>query len=436
MELSEEQQYLFDEYKNGSNLFITGPGGCGKSFLIRKIVEHAKEEEKNIDVCAMTGCAAFLLQCGATTLHRWSQLGLAKGERDDLIKYICFNKRRRSKWRKTKILILDEVSMLSKYMFELIDIIGKTVHQSNKPFGGIQVIFCGDFYQLPPVGSDDTPDTKLFCFESPLWDETFDVQMEMTQVFRQKDENFVKMLHQIRKGRISRKTIKSLQDRIIPIEEETIQPVRLTPTKAVASRINERELSKLNSEEYLYESKTVYDVDPMVRVTPGYKPPSQSAMKQEEALINQHSLFEKNLTLKIGSQVMCIANINVEIGITNGSTGIIRDIHNNAPIVQFHNGITMPIQPHTWSSEKIVGFGVKQLPLILAWAVTIHKSQGSTLDCAQMNLGGDVFACGQTYVALSRVKSIKHLYLTAFDYTKITVNKKVKEYYRTFEEEE
>jgi ATP-dependent DNA helicase PIF1 len=434
MSLSEEQQYLFDEYKSGSNLFITGPGGCGKSFLIKHIVDHAKESKKQVDVCALTGCAAFLLQCGATTLHRWSQLGLAKGTQEDMVKYIYFNKRRCSKWKKTQLLIVDEVSMMSKHLFELIDKIGKTVHKNNKPFGGIQVIFCGDFYQLPPVGNDDEPETKQFCFESPQWDNTFDVQMELTEVFRQKDDSFVKMLHQIRKGKITKNTIAKLQSRIRPITEDIVKPVRLTPIKAIANRINMRELSKLNSDEFDFSSKVYDELGPFERTAQGLKPPTKTAMDQETKFIMDNSLFENQLKLKIGCQVMCIANIDVENGITNGSTGVVREVHNNIPIVQFHNGLTLPIAPFKWQSEKIKGFGIQQIPLILAWAVTIHKSQGATLDCAQMDLGSNVFACGQTYVALSRVKALENLYLTDFDYTKIRVNKKVREFYQVFEE--
>lgn len=434
MSLSEEQQYLFDEYKNGNNLFITGPGGCGKSFLIKHIVDDAKERNIKVDVCAMTGCAAYLLQCGATTLHRWSQLGLAKGTREDLIKYIYFNRRRKTKWKQTQLLIVDEVSMMSKYMFELIDKIGKTVHQNNKPFGGIQLIFCGDFYQLPPVGDDEDPDTKQFCFESPLWEDTFDIQMELTQVFRQNDMSFIKMLHQIRKGRISKSTISKLQARIVPYTDTTIRPVRLTPIKAVAARINNSELKKLNEDEHTFKAKEYDELGPMERCAQGLKPPTQTLINQETKFILNNSLFEQNLVLKVGAQVMCIANIDVEGGITNGSTGVIREIHNNIPIVQFHNGKTLPIGAHKWQSEKIKGYGIQQIPLILAWAVTVHKSQGATLDCAQMDLGSNVFACGQTYVALSRVKTLENLYLTDFDYTKIKVSKKVKSFYETFEE--
>ena len=144
-------------------------------------------------------------------------------------------------------------------------------------------------------------------------------------------------------------------------------------------------------------------------------------------------MFEPRITFKIGCQVMCIANLDVENGITNGSTGIIRGFDNGKAVVQFNNGLTLSIGKHGWKSEKNEDFEIRQIPLILAWAVTIHKSQGATLDSALIDLGSDVFAEGQTYVALSRVKSLDSLYLMKFDYTKIRVNQKVRQFYNTFE---
>ena len=212
-----------------------------------------------------------------------------------------------------------------------------------------------------------------------------------------------------------------------------MKPVVLTPIKVEARYINNRELNKLNTECYNFDVSTCYEPDPEETSLVGYKPPSKTAIKNETNMLLNNGMFEEKLVLKKGCQVMCIANLDVENGISNGSTGIVREVVNNIPYVQFKNGMTIPIGPYKWNSDTIKGFGVKQVPLILAWAVTIHKSQGATLDCAQMDLGSNVFACGQTYVALSRIKSIDSLYLTAFDYSKIKVSKKVKEFYKPFD---
>ena len=160
----------------------------------------------------------------------------------------------------------------------------------------------------------------------------------------------------------------------------------------------------------------------------------------EETFIVGNSLFEKELILKQGAQVMCIANIDLESGICNGSTGIIIDFRvdtsskSQHPIVKFSNGITRIIEPHVWVSDNYPGFQIPQYPLILAWAVTIHKSQGATLESAEIDVGNSVFAPGQTYVALSRVKSLDGLYLRSFNHTKIKTVQKVNDFYEQFYE--
>ena len=159
------------------------------------------------------------------------------------------------------------------------------------------------------------------------------------------------------------------------------------------------------------------------------KKASNEQKKRETEFLINNALFEKTLKLRVGAQVMCIANIDMEAGIYNGSQGVIQEFVGDAPVVRFYNGVVKIISPHTWLSENIPGLGVAQIPLILAWAVTIHKSQGATLDVAQIDIGSGIFECGQSYVALSRVKDLSGLYLTSFNPQKIKVNKKVKEYY-------
>ncbi len=174
-QMSPEQKLAFEKYKSGQNVFITGPGGTGKSAIIREIYKYATQREHNIQVCALTGCAAVMLDCKAKTIHSWAGIGLANGDIDTIVHRVDKNFFKKKDWRKTRTLIVDEVSMMSKRLFDILDIVGKTVRNNHsRPFGGIQLIFCGDFYQLPPVGiNTEDPDNSRFCFESENWFHTF-----------------------------------------------------------------------------------------------------------------------------------------------------------------------------------------------------------------------------------------------------------------------
>jgi ATP-dependent DNA helicase PIF1 len=456
--LSEDQLEVFNAYKDKKNVFITGPGGCGKSYLIKHIVNDAKKNNININITALTGCAAILLDCGAKTLHSWAGIGLAKSDDHSIITRISLNKWKKMNWKKCELLIIDEVSMMSKRLFNLLDAIGKNIRKSPLPFGGIQVIFSGDFYQLPPVGSKDKdPDSCSFCFESELWDETFDYQIILDKVFRQKDETYIDILKEVRQGKLYRNSYNLLKKCVNkPIDTTSIiKPITIMPIKRSVDSINIKSMELIDSPEFKYKyiaeymdasdisgnnstNKTAFDV--MMKSYSYQKNKNkyitQEKLDNEEKFIINNSLFEKELTLKKGAQVMCICNLDMELGICNGSTGIIIDFKSdgpfNYPIVKFNNGIIKTITHHSWLSDNIDGFVIKQIPLILAWAVTIHKSQGATLDCAEVDIGSSVFAPGQTYVALSRVKSLDGLYLKSFNPNKIRTDKKVIEFYERF----
>ena len=208
--LSKEQQHVYDKYKQGKNVFITGPGGSGKTEIIRKIYNDALSVKKCVQVCALTGCAAILLKCNAKTIHSWSGIGLGNGTVDQLIFKIKSNSYKKNCWRDVEILIIDEVSMMSLKLFDTLDAIGRAMKGNYAlPFGGIQVIFSGDFYQLPPVGNSQDMDTCKFCFESVDWIKTFsmDCQVQLVKIFRQTDEVFASILNQIREGRIKNRNI-------------------------------------------------------------------------------------------------------------------------------------------------------------------------------------------------------------------------------------
>jgi ATP-dependent DNA helicase PIF1 len=440
MELSKEQQIAFDKYVQGHNIFITGPGGSGKSELIRMIYKHANAKFKDIYVTALTGCASILLTCKAKTLHSWAGIGLGNGTVEQLVMKIKKNKFLKAVWRGTDILVVDEVSMLSLKLFNLLNDIGKSIRGNQKPFGGIQLIFSGDFYQLPPVGDYLEPDTQKFCFESDDWNSVFhrDCQIELEKIFRQTDEIYSSILNQIREGRIKKRSNELLLEYVgREIDPNLVaEPTKLYPTKNKVEQINITKMSALHGEEKEYKIKYVKELE----MTKGEKEIRRQFTDQDIKLeldfLAGNLMCEKEMKVKIGAQVMCIINIKSEAGdilICNGSQGIVKEFCEvtSCPKVKYNNGIEMVMGRHNWLSDKIPGIGVSQVPLILSWALTIHKSQGATLDAAEIDVGSGIFECGQTYVALSRVKSLNGLYLTSFDAKRIRINKKVKEFYES-----
>ena len=447
---SDEQQLCFEKYINGENLFITGPGGSGKSFLIKNIVKHAETNKKNIKVCALTGCAAILLECKATTLHMFSGIGFANKKNEDIIYELFTTKKYKLKhWRNLEILIIDEVSMMSLKILLLLDLISKKFYKNANPFGGLQVIFTGDFYQLSPVcNSLLEKEEAMFCFEHELWNQLFpkENQIVLKTIFRQKDETLLKILKYIRKGQITPSTRQALETRIFNTQElnlikkDKILTI-LSPIKRDVEQINLKEYLKLDKslEEHTYvldyiDLHVKYDDDETEKknlFTLLLK--SNEQLKKDYDFLANNILAEKCLKLKLGTHVMCIANINLsgELQIANGSQGIIVGFNNKKmPYVKF-NAIEEPIllDYYIWKSEFNKRVGLMQLPLIYSWAITIHKSQGLTLENAIIDIGSNIFADGQTYVALSRVKSLEGLYLTSFDYSKIKCNPLVKKFY-------
>lgn len=421
---------IFECYLNEENIFITGPGGTGKTYAIKQIYEHAISNNKRICVTALTGVASVLLDCNATTIHSWSGIGISNKPETQIINKINRSKFYKHNWENTDILIIDEISMMSCKLFDLLNKIGQVIRCNKKPFGGIQLIFSGDFFQLPPVKE------TIFCFESELFNNTFDKIINLTKVFRQNDNTYKKLLLNMRKGLISKKSIELLNSKMIDenFDKNTTNITRLVPTKSKAFDINNYFINNIKDKKYIYK-RTYKEKTENLNKTEKIKLDlmSETEKENEYNYIKESTLTEENLVLKKGAYVMCIANLDLGLGIANGTTGTVVDFTpEKLPVVQFDKH-KIVIGKKEWKSENVPGISVFQIPLILAWGITIHKSQGLTLDKAIIDIGKDLFEAGQMYVALSRIKSLDGVYLKEFNINNLKINNKVLNYYKILE---
>ena len=355
--------------------------------------------------------------------------------------------------------------MLSLKLLLIIDQIARKIYNKpDIPFGGLQIIFTGDFYQLPPVNTNDEDrEASMFCFEHPIWNELFEKenQISLKTIFRQNEKELVKALNYIRKGKITKSTLALLesrvrtQEQIEEIKKEKVLTI-LSPIKRDVDNINKISFENLGSklEGYSYKIKFVENTSEDSKtinvntsgITPKMKKDTEGLCEDFEALFKKSSAYakfeyeflannimaEKELNLKIGTHVMCIANVDLqsENQLANGSQGIVVGFKDELPLVKF-NTIDHPIVVgyYTWKSENNDKIAIAQIPLIYAWAITIHKAQGVTLESALIDIGSNIFEYGQSYVALSRVKSLGGIYLSNLNYNKINANPKVKAFY-------
>lgn len=332
--------------------------------------------------------------------------------------------------------------MMSKKIFEIIERALKHVKRIDDVFGGMQVIFTGDFFQLPPIGNPYDEDTCCFCFESAIWRSAFtiDNHVVLKHIFRQNDGVYKDILNQIRWGELDENATAILMKCVKrPIEGDII-PTKLFAVRAKTDFVNSRMYEKIEGEESVYmvqsksDLKTYIESGKPIEIEHISVCVGLSKKDRDDAVdrLVESTNRSKELRLKKGARVMCLHNICVDDGICNGSQGVVVDFadSNKAPVVLFSNGKKMLIEPVWVQSDDYPCIGIGQIPLCLAWALTIHKIQGATLAMAEMDLGDSVFEYGQTYVALSRIKDLDGLYLSAFQPRKIKANPIVKEFYR------
>ena len=420
-DLNTEQRAAFDAVVAGKSIFITGPGGTGKSFLLQKLFAHYRSQKKKLAITALTGCAALLLGSFAKTLHSWAGIGLGRGAPETIAKSIATDTRKRQRWRTTSCLIIDEVSMLTPALLELLDTVGRLVRKDPRPFGGLQVVFVGDFYQLPPVCKDGP---SSFAFESPLWSQVVETTIFLTQIVRQKDPVFQAILNEARVGELSPESYAILEARkTMEWKRQEIKPTLLFTKNTDVSAINGNQLTKLTGTPHTFQATTK---------SPPRMPADVVQMLSDK--LDKDAPYEVELCLKERAQVMLLVNQDPAAGLVNGSRGVVTGFtEGGLPMVKFLNGPpgSVKVERAVWSSsdEEEDAVHREQIPLRLAYALTIHKAQGGSLDSALVDVGPSTFECGQAYVALSRVRSLESLFVFEISPKAFRVHPAVKAFY-------
>ena len=413
--LSDKQKEAYTSMLKRENIMLTGMAGSGKSMLI-KLFYKENRFSRNIAITSTTGVSALLI--GGTTLHSYLGIGLGKDEVDALYMKILNNSKLTKKWRDLDVLIIDEISMMSPDLFDKLEHLARLLRKNKAPFGGIQLILVGDFLQLPCVSSDE------FCFQSKTWDKCVDKVIYLSEIFRQDDSNFQKCLNEIRVGELSEQTIEVLQSRVgFELKNEFgIIPTKIYSLNRNVDKENEKELNKLfekDPELEFFEYELEFNILDKKR----YK------VLQEK--ISKICIAPQTLQLCIGAQVMLLYNIDLECGLANGSRGVVIRFQNDLPVVKFLNGVERLVDFQDWKLEEQgeTLMVVTQIPLKVAYACSVHKTQGITLDYAIIDLN-DVFEYGQAYVALSRVKTLKGLSLKNFIPEKIFAHPTALKFYK------
>lgn len=407
--LSEQQKSVLKAVEAGHNILITGPAGTGKSTLLKAMRE---KYGYRMPIVGSTGIAA--VQVGGNTFHSWAGLGMAKFSAKAIARNIIDNNAKAyMNIRDTSRLAVDEVSMISMQLLDKINEVFQIVRKNSKPFGGMQMIFFGDFLQLPPVITGDSQDPDGFCFQAKSWIEA-DVRVcVLTKIFRQEDAEFATALNDIRVGHLSETARKILNSRYQKEDPNpTIRPVTVHTHNADVDAINEIELNKLTGEEKIYQAR-------------------EEGKTGALALLQKNCLAPLQLKLKVGAQVMLLTNLDTDSGLANGSVGIVTGfVKMIGPSVKFSNGCERILERNEFTIEEggRVLASRTQYPLRLAYAITAHKSQGMTLDKIEVFLA-KVFEYGQAYVALSRVKTVDGLFIQSGNKQAIRAHPDALEFY-------
>lgn len=400
--LSKKQANVIQSILNGDTIFLTGSPGTGKSFVLQKIMPQLLH--KNVGITATTGCAA--INVGGTTIHSFLKLKPDTNVSKHIDKLISAKCDTYKKIRDLDILIIDEVSMLDSILCNTISDILKACKNTDRVFGGIQMIFVGDFFQLPPI-------TNNFCFLSSSWIELNPKIIELTELIRQTDDKlFQLILAKLRFGKLT----KQIYDILIKNKEITftdIKPTRLYPNNVDVDKINQKEIKKL----LVNESKSNTFVAYFTKVV-------NDSLKQK---LNEYTIF-----LCVGSQVMITRNISIENELVNGTRGVVVNITKSSCFVKTLNGLIHEINyyPQEYKNNYVKNLTIMFMPIKLAYALTIHKSQGSTIDYLEIDLGSKIFEYGQGYTALSRGKKLENIKIISLHCDSFKVHPNVIKWYQ------
>ena len=400
------QKQALDILKMGHNVFLTGEPGSGKTHTINEYVAYLRRHGIEPAITASTGISATHI--GGMTIHSWSGIGIKNALDSRELKRIALSKYISKRVKRAKVLIIDEVSMLSSQTFSMVDAVCREIKKNSDPFGGIQIVLVGDFFQLPPIIKtqlkNDTQKTLLselsglFAYDSPLWRRAKLSVCYLTEQHRQDDSNFLELLSAIRRNNFNDSHLRHIETRKIAYDSAPKTAPKLFSYNVDVDHVNNEILDTLKGESKVF---TMFSQGPEPLVL----------------MLKKGCLSPNTLCLKSGAAVMFTKN-NAKEGFVNGTLGIVEKFaeHTQEPIVKTRNGRMIKTQTMDWTIEENgkVRARITQLPLRLAWAITVHKSQGMSLDEATMDLG-NVFEFGQGYVALSRLRRLSGLHLLGFN---------------------
>ncbi len=403
------QSEALEILKAGTNVFLTGPAGSGKTHLLNDYIAYCKSIGKAVAVTASTGIAATHLN--GRTIHSWAGIGIHDALTKSELKKVTGNKKVRARLRETNTLIIDEISMLDAKRLDLVEEVCRKVRAVPLPFGGLQIIVSGDFFQLPPVSKRQDSASPDFAFRSKTWQQGIFTVCYLEQQYRQLDMDYFAILNSIRHSRDLNDAREQLEKRMHAPITGVSKPTKLYSHNVDVDTLNARELAEIEGAEHTYTMR------------------ANGSERYVEPL-KRNCLAPEVLTLKVGALVMFVTN-NFDEGYVNGTLGEVVGFAPGTehPIVLTKNGLEITASPATWAFEedgKKLG-EIVQLPLRLAWAITIHKSQGMSLDCAEIDLGR-AFTEGMGYVALSRVRTLEGITLTGFNRMALRVHGEISVY--------
>jgi ATP-dependent DNA helicase PIF1 len=392
------------------NILFHAPGGVGKTYTLKRVGKYFKSLGWKVCFTALTGVAALnlydpALKIPTTTLHKWAGMGLAREEAPRLLAKILHDQDAKQRWSQTQLLVIDEISMWGAELFEKMDFIARRVRRrENEPFGGLQLLLSGDFLQLPPIKQE-------WIFMSTQWGQLKLLPYVFNTPKRFPDTAWFELLLRVRKSKQTKTDINILRSRVdayhkwkeeVVEDTMTIKPTTLYSRKMDVYMENMNELDKLEGTIFQFQAKDSFDA---------YTKKGRS--EYYEKMVEED--IPSSIILKVGAQVMLKKNLDVTRGLANGSRGVVTNLGKDYADVKFLNGKQVQVKYAKWEIEDKDGLFVRsQIPLILAWATTIHKSQGSSIDLLTVDLGPSVFAAGQASVALSRVKTLEGLFISDF----------------------